>query len=102
MTELTSFQGTYSNISSFDLHRPTSIAEVCELTERFGKNYMFMGGGLDVLQKLKSGMPVGNLIYLKTVPELNSVEIVNNMIRVGACVTHHAFEIHPAILENAT
>ena len=102
MTEMASFQGTYRNISSFDLHRPTSIAEVCELTTRFGENYMFMGGGLDVLQMLKSGMPVENLIYLKTVPELNSVEIVSNMIRVGACVTHHAFEIHPAILKNAT
>ena len=99
---MASFQGTYSNISSFDLHRPTSIAEVCELTTRFGENYMFMGGGLEVLQKLKSGMPVENLIYLKTVPELNSVGIESNMIRVGACVTHHAFEIHPAILENAT
>jgi hypothetical protein len=79
MTEMASFQGTYSNISSFDLHRPTSIAEVCELTTRFGENYMFMGGGLEVLQKLKSGMPVENLIYLKTVPGLNSVGIVSNM-----------------------
>ena len=90
-------QKTYKNIPEFNLCKPNNINEVSKFLKKFGEDCHLMAGGVDLLQDLKSGLKINNLIYLKSVPELNAIEMVDDSIRVGACVTHRSFEINPII-----
>ena len=101
MTNTIGIQGTHRNIAKFSLHRPTNIAEACALADSLSGRFVFMGGGVDLLQSLKSGLEIGNLIYLKSVPELKSIEVQNGVMSIGACVTHQDLETNPVIAEHA-
>ena len=90
-------QRTYKNISEFNLYKPNNINEVRDLIEKFGEDCHLMAGGIDLLQELKLGLKIDNLIYLKGVPELHAIKMVGDTIHVGSCVTHHSFEINPII-----
>ncbi|MEE2746128.1 MAG: FAD binding domain-containing protein [Pseudomonadota bacterium] len=97
MNDSLQVQRTYKNIAGFNLYQPTSIDEVCTHLAKFGENCVLMAGGIDLLQELKSGRRVDNLIYLKSVPELSSIKVINDRVQVGACVTHRSLEINPII-----
>ena len=101
MTGATQIQGTHRNIPAFNLHRPASIAEACALADNFAGRFVFMGGGVDLLQSLKSGLEVENLIFLKSVPELKTIAVQDDVLRIGACVTHRDLETDPLIAEHA-
>ena len=101
MTDAAQTPGTHRNIPAFDLHRPASIAEACRLAEKFAGRCVFMGGGVDLLQNLKSGLAVENLIYLKSVPELRAIGIEDGTLLIGACVTHRDLETDPLIAVHA-
>ena len=90
-------QGTYRTVRPFDLHRPASVAEACAMAAEFAGSCVYMGGGVDLLQRLKSGEPVENVIYLKSVAELKAVEVADGVPRIGACATHHDLETDPVI-----
>jgi len=100
MSHSLQIQRTHKNISEFNLYRPTSVTEVCTYLAKFGEHCILMGGGIDLLQELKSGRQVDNIIYLKTVPELNSIRIINNSVCIGACVTHRSLETDPIVHEH--
>ena len=90
-------QRTYKNISEFNLYKPNNIKEVGRFLEKFGEDCHLMAGGIDLLQELKSGLKVDNLIYLKNVSELSTINMADDTIRIGACVTHRSLEINPII-----
>ena len=101
MTNAPGIQGTHRNIAEFGLHRPVNIAEACTLADNLSGHFAFMGGGVDLLQSLKSGRKIENLIFLKSVPELKSIEVQSGVMRIGACVTHHELETSPVIAKHA-
>ena len=90
-------QGTCSNIPAFALHRPTGLAEARALAAQFGADGAVMGGGVDLMQALKSGRAVAHLIYLKSVPALRRIEAADGALRIGACVTHGEIEASPVV-----
>ena len=77
----------------FDLHRPRSLEEATELTERYGEDAAFYCGGTELLLLLKLGFAsFGHLIDLKGVEELDGVRAENGGLVVGAAVTHRELE----------
>ena len=77
----------------FDLHRPRSLEEATELTERYGEDAAFYCGGTELLLLLKLGFAsFGHLIDLKGVEELEGLRAENGCLVVGAAVTHRELE----------
>ena len=97
MEKLASMQGTCSNIPAFALHRPTGLAEARALAAGFGADGAVMGGGVDLMQALKSGRAIAHLIYLKSVPALRRIEAADGALRIGACATHGEIEASPVV-----
>ena len=53
-----------------------------------GPGGVYMAGGIDVVNRLKSGLPVTDLIHLGLVAGLAGIEEVEDGLRLGALVTH--------------
>ena len=51
-------------IPEFRLHRPRSAAEAVALKAAAGAGAVFMAGGIDVVNRMKFGVPVTDLIHL--------------------------------------
>jgi len=77
----------------FDLHRPRSLEEATELTERYGEDAAFYCGGTELLLLLKLGFAsFGHLVDLKQIEELEGVRAENGDLVIGAAVTHRELE----------
>jgi aerobic carbon-monoxide dehydrogenase medium subunit len=90
-------QGSFATIAPFRLHRPRSLNEVLALIAAHGTGATLMAGGVDLVQMMKSGAKVSDLVYLKDVPELKVIETRGETLRIGACVTHYQLETDPVI-----
>jgi len=51
-------------IPEFRLHRPNSPAEAVALKAAAGADAVFMAGGIDMVNRMKSGAPVTEVIHL--------------------------------------
>lgn len=72
----------------FEYFRPTSINEALTLKLKFGINASLLNGATDLAVKLKeSAEAPAALINIKEIPELKKLEIVNDVLHIGACVT---------------
>ena len=77
----------------FDLHRPRSLEEATELTERYGEDAAFYCGGTELLLLLKLGFAsFGHLVDLKQIEELEGVWAEDGELVIGAAVTHRELE----------
>ena len=77
----------------FDLHRPRSLEEATELTERYGEDAAFYCGGTELLLLLKLGFAsFGHLVDLKQIEELEGVRAEEGELVIGAAVTHRELE----------
>ncbi|UCF06278.1 MAG: FAD binding domain-containing protein [bacterium] len=77
------------HIPDIRLHEPRTIAEACELLNRYCDISKVLAGGTDLLVDLKQGRITGieHLVSLRNIDGLESVEETGEAIRVGALVT---------------
>jgi carbon-monoxide dehydrogenase medium subunit len=72
----------------FDFHRPTSIAETCEILEEYGASARLLAGGTDVLVNLKRKLIApAHLVGIDRVTELDGVRTVQGEVQVGSLMT---------------
>ena len=75
-------------IPEFRLHRPRSGAEAVALKAAGGAGAVFMAGGIDVVNRMKFGDPVTEVIHLGRVDGLDCIEEQEGRLQLGALVTH--------------
>ena len=75
-------------IPEFRLHRPRSAAEAVAMKAAAGPGAVYMAGGIDVVNRMKSGLQVTDVIHLGAVAELDDIEEAEDGLQLGALVTH--------------
>ena len=85
-------------IPEFRLHRPRSAAEAVAMKAAAGPGAVYMAGGIDVVNRMKSGFPVTDLIHLGRVAGLDGIEEFDDGLRLGALVTHDRMATSPLVL----
>src|SRR6516225_11967239 len=84
-------------IPEFRLHRPRSAAEAVAMKATAGPGAVYMAGGIDVVNQMKSGLPVTDVIHLGSVVGLDRIEETEDGLRLGALVTHDQLATSPLV-----
>jgi carbon-monoxide dehydrogenase medium subunit len=84
-------------IPEFRLHRPRSAAEAVAMKAASGPGAVYMAGGIDVVNRMKSGAPVTDVIHLGRVAGLDTIEEAEEGLRLGALVTHDQLATSPLV-----
>jgi aerobic carbon-monoxide dehydrogenase medium subunit len=84
-------------IPEFRLHRPHSPAEAVALKAAAGADAVFMAGGIDVVNRMKFGVPVTEVIHLARVDGLDRIEERDGGLQLGALVTHDGLVTSPQV-----
>jgi len=63
-----------------------------------GPGAVYMAGGIDVVNRMKSGFPVTDLIHLGRIAGLDGIEEFDDGLRLGALVTHDRMATSPLVL----
>lgn len=80
-------------IPAFELHRPTSAAEVIALRREFGSDAALLCGGTELLLIMKLGLAdYPHLIDIKRVPELRGIQRGDQGLSIGSAETHRSIE----------
>ena len=75
-------------LPKFDFHRPTSIAETCEILEEYGNSAKLIAGGTDVLVNLKrKRIAPEHVVGIDRVDDLGGLSSNRSEIRVGSLMT---------------
>ena len=82
-------------IAPFGLHRPETIDEAAAL---LADGAIAHAGGIDVVSSLRLGAAANNVVDLSRVSELDRLEVVDELLIIGATVKHATIETDPQVL----
>ena len=82
-----------TTLSRFEIHQPASALEASQMLAHYGEDAGFYAGGTELLLAMKhSALNYRHLIDLKVVPGLNSIDVRNGFLEIGATSTHRSIE----------
>jgi aerobic carbon-monoxide dehydrogenase medium subunit len=84
-------------IPEFDLHRPKTAAQAVATKAARGPGAVFMAGGIDVVNRMKFGVPVTDVIHLGGIAGLDEITETPDGLRLGALVTHDRLATSPLV-----
>lgn len=74
--------------TEFDYHKPASVDEVLKLVAKYKGQARILNGGTDLVNKIKEGFDSpAALIDIKSIEVFKILEIKENRLHIGACVT---------------
>jgi aerobic carbon-monoxide dehydrogenase medium subunit len=79
-------------IPAFRLRRPCSPGEAVTMQAESGDGAVFMAGGIDLVNRMKFGEPVAEVIHLGGITELGTIAETESGLRMGSLVTHYQLE----------
>jgi len=89
-------------LQSLQLVQPATVAEASKALAGFGEKAKIYAGGAELLLLLRNGLLQSEvLVDVKKIERLHRITSDNGMMRVGACVTHHALENSSMVREHA-
>jgi carbon-monoxide dehydrogenase medium subunit len=89
-------------LQSLQLIQPTTVHEASKALADYGEKAKIYAGGAELLLLLRNGLLQSEvLVDVKKIERLHRVTVENGMMRVGACVTHHALENSALVREHA-
>jgi len=89
-------------LQSLQLIQPTTVHEASQALSEFGDRAKIYAGGAELLLLLRNGLLDAEvLVDVKQIPRLHRVELVENSLRIGACVTHQALATSALVREHA-
>ncbi len=94
-------QRSRHRIPPFRLHCPIAEAEAVDIFNTAPGSTSYMSGGIDLVNRLKSGGGADNVIHLGRLPGRASIFLSNNALVVGAGVTHDALARDELVREHA-
>jgi aerobic carbon-monoxide dehydrogenase medium subunit len=85
----------------FTIHQPKTIAEASQMLAEFGEKARLYAGGTELLLAMKHDLlRYEQLVDVKTIPNLNKIELKNDALTIGSTVTHRAIERSSIVKEN--
>src|SRR5579863_5221454 len=84
-------------IAEFRLHRPRSAAEAAAIKAEGGPGAVFMAGGIDLVNRMKFGAAIADLVHLGGVTGLDAIEPTADGLRLGSLVTHDRLATSPVV-----
>jgi carbon-monoxide dehydrogenase medium subunit len=85
----------------FTIHQPKTIAEASQMLADFGEKARLYAGGTELLLAMKHDLlRYEHLVDVKTIPDLNKIELKNGSLTIGSTATHRAIERAPVIKKN--
>jgi carbon-monoxide dehydrogenase medium subunit len=84
-------------IPEFRLHRPRSAMEAVALKAAAGAGAVFMAGGIDVVNRMKFGASVTEVIHLGRIAGLDRIDDRQGELHLGALVTHDRLATAPQV-----
>jgi carbon-monoxide dehydrogenase medium subunit len=88
-------------LRKFTIHQPKTAGEASEMLGHFGEKGRLYAGGTELLLAMKHDLlRYEHLIDVKTVPDLNKIELKNGALVIGGTATHRAIERSAAVKQN--
>src|SRR5712692_6866949 len=82
----------------FTIDQPKTVKEAAEMLSHYGENGRLYAGGTELLLAMKHDLlRYEHLVDVKPLPGLNTIDIGNNSLGIGATVTHRAIEKSDAV-----
>jgi CO/xanthine dehydrogenase FAD-binding subunit len=81
----------------FELHRPTTIDEAAAL---LAGGAVAHAGGIDFVAGIRDGNRPQAVAHLGDIDELRRIEVVGEILRIGAGATHHQIESDPLVTDH--
>jgi carbon-monoxide dehydrogenase medium subunit len=82
-----------TTLSRFEIHQPASVLEASQMLAHYGEEAGIYAGGTELLLAMKhSALNYRHLIDLKVIPGLNSIEVRDGSLEIGATSTHRGIE----------
>ncbi len=89
-------------LSQLKLVQPTTIHEACEALAEYGEKSRIYAGGAELLLLLRNGLLQSEvLVDVKKIERLHRISGDDGVLRVGACVTHHALDTSALVRKHA-
>ena len=88
-------------LRKFTIHQPKSIAEASQMLAEFGDKGRLYAGGTELLLAMKHDLlRYEHLVDVKTIPDLNKIELKNGSLMIGSTATHRAIEGSPLVKQH--
>jgi len=88
-------------LRKFTIHQPKTVAEASEMLAEFGDNGRLYAGGTELLLAMKHDLlRYQHLVDVKTIPELNKIELKNGALIIGSTATHRSIERSSIVKEH--
>ena len=80
-------------LRKFSIHQPKSVGEASQMLAQYGDKGRLYAGGTELLLAMKHDLlRYEHLIDVKTIPDLNKIELKNGALMIGGSATHRAIE----------
>jgi carbon-monoxide dehydrogenase medium subunit len=90
-----------TTLSRFQIHQPASALEASQMLSHYGEDAGIYAGGTELLLAMRhQALNYRHLIDLKVVPGLNSINVRNGSLEIGATSTHRSIERSALVREN--
>ncbi len=77
----------------FAIHQPKTVAEAAQMLGEFGEKGRLYAGGTELLLAMKHDLlRYEHLVDVKTIADLNKIEVKNGSLMIGSTATHRAIE----------
>ena len=88
-------------LRKFTIHQPKTVTEASQMLAEFGDKGRLYAGGTELLLAMKHDLlRYEHLVDVKTIPELDKIEVKNGSLYIGATATHRAIEHSPLVQQN--
>jgi aerobic carbon-monoxide dehydrogenase medium subunit len=82
-----------TTLNRFEIHQPSSALEASQMLAHYGEEAGIYAGGTELLLAMKhQALNYRHLIDLKVVPGLDSIEVRDGSLEIGATATHRSIE----------
>src|ERR1700686_1053902 len=90
-----------TTLGRFEIHQPSTVLEASQMLTHYGDEAGIYAGGTELLLAMKhSALNYRHLIDLKVVPGLNTIEVRNGAVEIGATSPHRSIERSAIVQEH--
>ena len=85
----------------FAIHQPKTVAEASQMLGEFGEKGRLYAGGTELLLAMKHDLlRYEHLVDVKTIADLDKIELKNGALTIGSTATHRAIERSNVVQQN--
>jgi carbon-monoxide dehydrogenase medium subunit len=90
-----------TTLSGFEIHQPATTEEASQMLAHYGEDAGIYAGGTELLLAMKhQALSYQHLIDLKVIPGLDSIDVRDGTLEIGATSTHRSIERSSLVRQN--